>query len=179
MVLVMAVGGQMLLAQQSGAVHADPTVAEHQVTASALPAGDAGRGKALFEGQGACLTCHRVVATGSRLGPDLTEIGAIRSPEQLQQSLTDPSAEVLPENRFFTVVTRDGKSITGRLLNQDTFYVQLMDETEHLRTFDKSRLRSYSFVKDSTMPSYNGKFSSQELADVIAYLGTLKGLNPQ
>jgi putative heme-binding domain-containing protein len=175
----MAVGGQMLLGQQPSAAHADPTAEEHAAKAMALPPGDAANGKTLFDGKGACLSCHRVVATGSRLGPDLTEIGAIRTPEQLQESLVDPNAEILPENRTFTVVTRDGAKITGRLLNQDTFTVQLMDQKEQLRSFDKSRLRSYSFVKDSPMPSYNGKFSPQELADVIAYMGTLKGFNPQ
>jgi putative heme-binding domain-containing protein len=178
-ILGLLIGGQ-LLAQQSGPVHADPTVTAHSPEAAmALPPGDAAHGKALFNGNGACSSCHRVAGNGSRLGPDLTEIGAIRSPEQLQESLLDPNAEILPENRTFTVVTQEGKTITGRLLNQDTYYVQLMDQTEHLRSFDKSRLRSYSFVKTSPMPSYNGKLSAQELADVIAYLGTLKGLNPQ
>jgi len=31
-------------------------------------------------------------------------------------------------------------------------------------------------MKDSPMPSYRGKLSPQELADVVAYLNSLKGL---
>ena len=37
--------------------------------------GDVTRGKAIFEGKGGCLNCHRVGDRGSYLGPDLTEIG--------------------------------------------------------------------------------------------------------
>jgi mono/diheme cytochrome c family protein len=36
----------------------------------AAAAGDAARGKAIFDGKGACSTCHRVNGNGSRLGPD-------------------------------------------------------------------------------------------------------------
>jgi len=178
-VVAALIAGGKLRAQQSAPVHADPTATEHAAQAMSLPPGDAARGKALYDGKGQCDSCHRIAGKGSRLGPDLTEIGAVRSPEQLQESLLKPNAEVIPENRFFTVVTRDGKTITGRLMNQDTFYVQLMDQKEQLRTFDKAHLKSYSFVKDSPMPSYQGKLSDQELADVIAYLCTLKGLTPQ
>lgn len=118
-------------------------------------------------------------ATGSRLGPDLTDIGTIRSPEHLQTSLLDPDAEILPENRYYRVVTRDGASITGRLLNLDTFQILMLDQKEQLRSFHKSELREHAFVKGSNMPSYRTTLSPQELADVIGYLGTLKGVTPQ
>ena len=48
---------------------------------------------------------------GAHLGPDLTDIGSVRKPEQLITSLLDPGQEILPENRFYRVVTRDGNSI--------------------------------------------------------------------
>ena len=126
-----------------------------------------------------CLTCHRVQGKGSRLGPDLTDIGALRDAEQLMTSLLDPDAEILPENRFYRVVTRDGATTTGRLLNLDTFQVLMLDEKEQLRSFQKSELREHGFVKASKMPSFRERLSRQELADVIAYLSTLKGVVAQ
>ena len=36
---------------------------------SVAAAGDAARGKSIFDGKGACATCHRVNGNGSRLGP--------------------------------------------------------------------------------------------------------------
>ena len=94
--------------ERSTSAHADPTTAERSAAAGQLPPGDAVRGEALFYGAGACSTCHRVGAKGSRLGPDLTDVGFIRSAEQLQESLVDPAAVVLPEHRFYKVVTRQG-----------------------------------------------------------------------
>jgi putative heme-binding domain-containing protein len=141
--------------------------------------GDPTRGAALFSGKGGCQTCHRVRDTGSRLAPDLTEVGAIRTPEQLRVSLIDPNKEILPEGRFFRVVTREGTTITGRLLNLDTYQVHMIDSNQQLRSFTRAELREQGFVKESAMPSLQGKLSDEELADLVAYLGTLKGVQPQ
>ena len=143
------------------------------------PAGNPSAGAEIVTGKGQCLSCHRVAGKGSRLGPELTDIGVNRTPAQLETSLIDPAAEILPENRFYRVVTRDGASITGRLLNHDTFQVLMMDAKEQLRSFNKSDLREHGFVKESRMPSYREKLAAEELADVIAYLTTLKGVAPQ
>jgi putative heme-binding domain-containing protein len=56
--------------------------------------GNAARGQALFEGRGQCLTCHQVLGNGSRLGPDLTEIGRLRRVSELERALMDPASEV-------------------------------------------------------------------------------------
>src|SRR5215469_11025125 len=79
--------------------------------------GDAAHGRALFEGKGGCTACHRANGAGSRTGPDLSEIGAIRRAVELEKSLLDPNAEILAQNRSYRVVTREGETITGRLLN--------------------------------------------------------------
>ena len=150
-----------------------------QSTTEPLPPGNESAGAVLFAGTGACQTCHRVRGKGSRLGPDLSDIGLLRTPEHLESSLLDPSAEILPENRFYKVVTRDGASVTGRLLNHDVFQVLMIDPKEQLRHFQKSELRSHGFVEGSNMPSYRSLLSRQELADVIAYLMTLKGVTPE
>jgi putative heme-binding domain-containing protein len=136
--------------------------------------GDAVRGKSLYEGKGNCASCHRVNGVGSRLGPDLSRIGQLRRAAELETSLVDPGAEVQPTNRFYRVVTKSGATITGRLLNHDTFTVQIMDSKEELRTFRKDDLKEHGFAP-TPMPSYKSTFSQQELADVISYLVSLKG----
>lgn len=144
-----------------------------------LPAGNETAGVAIVTGKGNCQSCHRIFGKGSRLGPDLTDVGSLRNAEQLEKSLLDPNAEILPENRFYRVVTRDGTAIMGRLLNLDTFQVMMLDPKEQLRTFTKSDLREHGFADGSNMPSFRSTLSRQELADVIAYLLTLKGITPQ
>jgi cytochrome c oxidase cbb3-type subunit III len=140
--------------------------------------GDAARGRAIYEGKGQCTTCHRVNGVGPRVAPDLSEIGAIRSAADLQQKLLDPNAVVRPGNRYFTAVTTSGATITGRLLNQDTFTIQLIDSNERLVSLSKSNLREHGFVKTSPMPSYRDTLTGQETADVVSYLTSLKGLRP-
>lgn|SRR5262249_8126144 len=157
-----------------------------------MPAlGDAPRGKLIFEGKGQCLSCHGVGENGSRFGPDLTSIGAPRpvflpfgppspapSPaaivQQLERSLLEPDAEVARANRTYRAVLKDGTAITGRLLNLDTFTVQLFDSKERLMTLARSDLRELTLLK-SPMPSYRDKLTPQELSDLLAYLFSLKG----
>ena len=137
-------------------------------------AGDLTRGKSLYDGKGNCASCHRVNGVGSRLGPDLSRIGQLRRSVDLEQSLLEPTAEVLPTNRFYRVVTKNGTTVTGRLLNIDTFTVQMMDSKEELRSFVKADLKEHGFAP-SPMPSYKIALSQQELADVVSYLVSLKG----
>ena len=114
-------------------------------------------------------------ATVRRTGPDLTDVGGQRRAAELEQSIVEPGAAVLPNHRSFRVVTRDGVAISGRLLNHDAFTVQLLDSKEQLRSFQKSTLREYAFVDSSPMPSYRDRLSAEELADLVSYLVSLKG----
>jgi putative heme-binding domain-containing protein len=150
----------------------------HDSAASSVGTGDAARGRALLEGKGGCLTCHRINGKGSRTGPDLSEVGAIRAAAYLERSILAPNESVLPEHRSVKVVTRQGVTITGRRLNEDTHTLQVIDGDERLHSFSKSDLREYTLLTTSSMPSYEGKFNSQELADVVTYLLSLKG-DPQ
>jgi putative heme-binding domain-containing protein len=139
--------------------------------------GDPVRGRSLFEGKGGCLNCHRVNGHGSRLGPDLSDIGSLRRVAgQLKRSILEPDAEILPPNRFVRLITKDGATMEGRLLNQDTFSVQLIDSKEQLVSILRSNLREFTFAEKSPMPSYRDKLSSQEIDDILGYLVSLKGL---
>jgi putative heme-binding domain-containing protein len=144
-------------------------------TGGASSKADVAQGKSLFERQG-CLNCHRVLDHGSRVGPDLTDIGARRKPADIERSIVDPNAEVLPENRYVRVVTRDGITLTGRLLNEDTYSLQLIDSKEKLVSLQKADLRLFEFMKNSPMSSYRDKLSGDELSELVGYLASLKGL---
>jgi len=136
--------------------------------------GDSVKGKALVASHG-CLGCHRISDTGSRVGPNLSEIGARRTPERLQRSIVAPDEEVLAENRFVEVVLKDGSAVRGKLLNHDAMSVQLLDMKEHLRSFRTAEVRGYTILTKALMPSFDAKLSPQELADIVAYLSSLKG----
>lgn len=140
----------------------------------AVKIGDPVRGKALFEGKGECADCHRVNGVGPRTAPDLSSIGAIRTPASLQRNMLDPATALLPINRPVRLVTRNEETIVGRRLNEDTYTVQVLDSNERLRSLRKSDLVTYEI---SDAPSKQPTtLSSDEVADVIGYLLTLRGL---
>jgi putative heme-binding domain-containing protein len=142
-----------------------------------VPAGDRARGQALFEKKGGCTSCHRVGTQGSRTAPDLSAIGSTRSASSLWNSLVDPNRAMRPINRPVRLVTQDGDTILGRRLNEDTYWVQIMDEREELRSLEKSTLRELTVLKQSTMPRYAEKLTEREIADLVSYLVSLKGEN--
>lgn len=136
--------------------------------------GNAARGRAVFAGKGGCASCHRVNGQGPRTAPDLSDVGMARSPAAVQRTRLDPSSAMLPINRPVRVATNDGKAITGRRLNEDTKTVQLIDSEERLHSIAKRDLRAFVVETRSTMPSYASRLTSDEIADVVAYLLTLK-----
>jgi quinoprotein glucose dehydrogenase len=140
--------------------------------------GDAARGRRIVEGKGNCLSCHRINNTGSRTAPNLSDIGLARSAAALQRTLTDPSSAMMPINRPIRIVMKDGKTITGRRLNEDTFTVQLIDGSERLLSIAKSDMKTYNVETQSTMPPYVKSLTPEELSDVIGYLLTLRGVLP-
>jgi mono/diheme cytochrome c family protein len=54
--------------------------------------------------------------------------------------------------------------------------VQLIDEREELHSFAKADLKELTVATTAAMPSFQDRLSADELADVIAYLASLKGL---
>jgi putative heme-binding domain-containing protein len=141
---------------------------------ASVAVGDAARGRAIFDGKGMCGSCHRVNGQGPRLAPDLSDVGITRTPAALERSVRDPSSAMLPINRPVRLVTRDGKVIRGRRLNEDTYTVQIIDEEERLESIAKRDLRSFDVDTRSPMPSYGDRLTRDEIADVVAYLLTLK-----
>ena len=138
--------------------------------------GDVTRGGSLFNAKGACATCHRINGNGPRTAPDLSDIGAIRTAATLQRTLLDPTGAMLPVNRSVRAVTSDGAVVEGRRLNEDTYTVQLIDQQERLRSLVKADLRDYAVLTTSPMPPATDVLDEQEVADVLAYLLSLKGL---
>ena len=143
-------------------------------TTASVRVGDASRGRAIFEGKGACGTCHRVAGRGPLSAPDLSDIGIARAPAALERSLRDPSSAMLPINRPVRIVTKDGRIIQGRRLNEDTYTVQVLDQEERLMTIAKRDVRAFDIDTKSPMPAYAGRLTPEEIADVVAYLLTLK-----
>lgn len=151
--------------------------------------GDRKKGEQIFFGKGTCSQCHMVSGKGGGLGPDLTRVGASRSAAYLIDSIREPGKQlsdgmVDPNNHYadplvydtVTVVTRDGRRITGVAKNEDEFSIQLLDAAEDLHLLLRKDLESVVHERKSLMPSYSQEMlSNAELRDLVAYLESLRG----
>lgn len=80
----------------------------------AIAKGKASRGKELFyRSAAACFACHDPPTGTPRLGPDLTKVATKMTHEDLVKSILDPSQKIDKEFAQVTVVTDEGKVITG------------------------------------------------------------------
>jgi cytochrome c oxidase cbb3-type subunit III len=138
--------------------------------------GDPVAGERLFRGKGNCLRCHTAEAPGGLAGPELTDVGARRSATYLRRALLEPEAELPEDFLQVRLVTRDGKSLTGSRLNEDTFTIQVRDYSDQMHSFRKEELSEIDKQRGkSPMPSYKGMLTDAELTDLVAYLVSLRG----
>jgi len=148
-----------------------------QNTAASNPAIYEGKpvaGKALFDAPGSCTSCHRVGAAGAFYGPNLTTVGSRISPAGLRILLNTPPEKIRPENRLYEVALLNGKTVRGKLLNQDPYSVQMLDTDGKLVAYQRASIRSGQFTDPPQMPSYKDKLTNTQIADLVAYLSTLQ-----
>jgi cytochrome c oxidase cbb3-type subunit III len=137
--------------------------------------GNPAHGAEIYRGKGGCAACHSIQGEGGISAPDLAGIGVRRSAQYLRESVVDPQAAVPDGYLLVTVVAKDGRRVTGVRVNEDSFSIQVRDDSG----------RSYSFWKNeiaqtdkqpgkSPMPSYKGRLAEDELTDLVAYLASLK-----
>lgn len=139
-------------------------------------AGDPVRGEVLYTTKGGCSNCHTINGRGGALGPDLTDIGASRSPSYLRESLVEPGAAVPDGFLKLELVTRDGRRIQGVRINEDTFSIQIRDLAGNFHSFFRSEIQELNKQPGkSPMPSYHNTFTPSGLDDLVAYLDSLRG----
>jgi putative membrane-bound dehydrogenase-like protein len=138
--------------------------------------GDPARGRtAYLAGAGACLSCHRVGESGGTLGPDLSQIGRIRTTRDLLEAISFPNATIARGYETFQIVTRDGRTMVGRIPREAavTVVVQTPDgnETAVLR----ADISTFEPVTTSLMPSgLDRTLEPKVLADLVAFLKNLQ-----
>ena len=134
--------------------------------------GDPAAGRRLFV-RADCGRCHFVGGEGGRLGPDLSEVGWMRSTAHLRASVLEPGEDIEERYRQIAVTELDGRETRGLLLNEDAFTLLMIDSRERLRSFSKSELRDIERPAASLMPSFAGRFGDGEVDDLVAYLSSL------
>lgn len=130
--------------------------------------GDRARGARVFEQQ--CSACHTFTSAGGRIGPDLS--GVRNQPaDALLLHIVVPDYEITPGYDAFSVETRDGRSVFGRIESESPNGVTLRDAAGQSHQVVRSDIVSMRGATSSLMPvGLEEAMSAQELADLIAYL---------
>jgi hypothetical protein len=142
-----------------------------------LTGGDAGAGERVFyHPRGPqCFVCHRVNGRGGTLGPDLTYVSRGLKPEKLLESIVDPGREVAPYFLGWEVVTKDGDTLTGRILKDAPDSVRLLTGAGARVTVKKDDLASRRAMTSSLMPEgLHRVLTRKEFRDLVAFLSGLR-----
>lgn len=125
-------------------------------------------GKALFTQH--CATCHQLFGEGGKVGPDLT--GADRSNREfLATHIIDPHLVIRPEYSAYTVVTTDGRTLTGLITEETTQEIKLLDAQANTIQLTRDRIDSLSASRQSLMPeSILDPLDDQQIRHLFAYL---------
>lgn len=128
-----------------------------------IVAGSAAEGQRLFSGKAECAKCHSTAELGSSV------VGA--SLESIRHSILAPG---FPRRRL-SMRGRDGKQFAGIVMNEDTFSLQLKDETGKLNLLDKADFRDVKALEGlAPMPQdYATRLTDAELSDLLAYVKSL------
>jgi putative heme-binding domain-containing protein len=117
-----------------------------------------------------CASCHTFNGSGGRLGPDLSGIRN-QPADALLLHIIVPDYEITPGYEAFTVQMRDGRTIVGRIESEAPNGMTLRDAAAQAQTILRSDVESMKAAPSSLMPAgLDQAMSSQELADLIAYL---------
>jgi putative membrane-bound dehydrogenase-like protein len=136
-------------------------------------AGDVTRGKAVFTKS--CAACHRLRDIGHAVGPDLAAV-TNRTPEFLLIAILDPNREVDPRYVEYLAVTKAGRSFTGILASESAPSITLRGQEGREEVLLRADLDELQSTGKSMMPEGVEKdLSKQDLADLLAFLGEVKG----
>ncbi len=133
--------------------------------------GDAKAGEELFWGKGGCGGCHRIQGRGGSLGPDLTNIGAMRALPQLHDSIVDPDSEISPGYDSVAVTLKNGSTLRGVARNRTNYSLQFQDKDGNLRLLSMDEVSRILLTKGSTMPKdLAQRFDRAAIDNLVAYL---------
>ncbi len=143
---------------------------------ASLPEGDPIRGHAVFAAKtGSCTSCHAMAYVGGRVGPDLSHIGAIRTPRDLLEAIVRPSASFVRSYEPSVVVTDDGRSFQGVVREEAGGALAVQTSATTIERVPREVVESIEPGRVSIMPQgYDRLLSPQELADLIAFLHRAK-----
>jgi putative heme-binding domain-containing protein len=140
-----------------------------------LTGGDLARGSTLFAGKAACSQCHKIDNQGSKIGPDLSQIGAIRTRRDLVEAIAFPSATFARGFEPVSVIV-NGRPLNGVLARETAKEVFLMTADRATIAVPRDDIEDIIPSRISIMPQgLDRNLTPEELRDLVAYLSSRGG----
>jgi putative heme-binding domain-containing protein len=133
--------------------------------------GDPSKGQATFA---SCLTCHRVGDTGQDIAPPLDGSGH-RELEHLLTAIVDPDAAIEGNYGLYRITKTDGSVVEGYLDKKEALGTTIAVMGGSRIFVPMAEIQKASFVGGrSFMPPAFGQLPQETMADLVAYIATLK-----
>jgi PQQ-dependent dehydrogenase (methanol/ethanol family) len=148
-------------------------------------------GEALFFSPNSCSGCHMVHGRGGSSGPDLTAVAARSTRAEMEKWLDNPTSQMgiksdpsCPGWAFCAdfqwaiqdVVLKNGEKLRGFARRQTERQIALQTLDGKFHMLDMPQVASIVREKQSYMPVFHG--TADQRRDILAYLGTLGGVQP-
>jgi len=134
---------------------------------------DYDRGRQLFA-ETTCFSCHRFAGEGGAVGPDLTGVAGRFTPEDLLESLIEPSKTISDQYEATMFALEDGRVVTGRIVNLNGDRLMVMPnmlDPNGLIQIERGAIEEMQPSPVSMMPEdLLNTLTEEEVLDLMAYL---------
>ncbi|HEV3417890.1 MAG TPA: PVC-type heme-binding CxxCH protein [Pirellulales bacterium] len=119
-----------------------------------------------------CYRCHEMNGRGGQIGPDLTTAARLLGRRKLVESIVDPSKEIAPRFVPWTLVMKDGRTLTGLLVTEGPGDLETYsDNAGKLFTLKPADIAERNPLHISIMPEgLADALTTQEFRDLLAFL---------
>lgn len=157
-----------LLASGDGLPNPDRQKVIEQFSDVTREKGDIETGKAIFVKH--CAKCHRHGDLGENIGPNLTGM-QVHPKEELLIHILDPSRNVEGNFRLYTVVTTEGRILSGMLAAETRTSIELVDTEAKRKTIPRADIEELLASPKSIMPEgFEKQLTAEELKHLLEFL---------
>jgi putative heme-binding domain-containing protein len=150
-----------------------PVTLEAAMAAMSKASPERGRLLVLHPQGAGCIVCHYVAGHGNHFGPELDGIGDRAEARHLLQSMIDPSAVITEGFNSHVITTAQGTQM-GILLEESGLSITLGLVTGQRVRIMRADIIKHETLPVSAMPPFNMTLSTQQCADIAAWLQTRK-----
>lgn len=121
-----------------------------------------------------CAVCHRFGPLGGDQGPDLSNLAGRFTVKDLAEAIIEPSKVISDQYGFHEIVTHDGKTIVGKILDEkDETLIISSNPFDYSQKIEvkRSDIKTEKLAAVSPMPpGMINRLNAEELKDLLAYL---------